>query len=65
MVTSIFQTGVSDSKLIRFSDLSDMHATEFAKCIKTSSGHIKSLGLARNRISDEGMALIVKALCDS
>lgn len=42
-----------------------MHATELAKCIKIFSGHIKSLGLARNRISDEGMAVIVKALCDS
>jgi len=42
-----------------------MHAIELAKCIKSLSGHVKVLNLSKNRISDEGIGLIVKALCDS
>jgi hypothetical protein len=42
-----------------------MHSTEIAKCIKNNSGHIKSLNLSKNRISDDGVIQIVKAICDS
>ena len=46
-------------------DLSDMHANELAKCIRTSSRHIKTLNLAKNRIGDDGVVHIIKALCES
>lgn len=41
-----------------------MHSNDLAKCIKTS-GHIKTLNLSKNRLSDDGMGLLIKALCDS
>ena len=46
-------------------DLSDMHANELVKCIKMHSGPIKSLNLSKNRISDDGLVHIAKALCES
>ncbi len=55
----------SKTNNVIFLDLSDMHAIELAKCIKTMSGHVKHLNLSKNRISDEGIILIIKALCDS
>jgi hypothetical protein len=42
-----------------------MHSNDLAKCIKTTSNHIKSLNLSKNRISDEGIPAIIKALCES
>lgn len=42
-----------------------MHSNELAKCIRTQSGPIKQLNLSKNRISDEGINHIIKALCDS
>lgn len=42
-----------------------MHVNELSKCIKTWSGHIKSLNLSNNKITDEGLVHIVKALCES
>ena len=42
-----------------------MHVNDLAKCIKTLSGHIKSLDLSKNKIGDEGIPLIMKALCES
>jgi len=42
-----------------------MHSNELAKCIKTCSGHIKSMDLSKNRISDEGIMHIIRAICDS
>lgn len=42
-----------------------MHSNDLARCIKTLSGHVKSLNLSNNRISDEGIGHIIKALCDS
>lgn len=38
---------------------------DIAKCIKSSSGHIRSLNLSKNKITDEGINIIMKALCDS
>lgn len=62
----------SKSKLLRFLcfyliyiDLSDMHVNELAKCIKTGSGHVKFLNLSKNRLGDEGINHIMKALCES
>jgi len=42
-----------------------MHSNEIAKCIKMFSGPIRSLNLSKNRISDEGIGHIIKALCES
>ena len=42
-----------------------MHSNELAKCIKSMSGPIKHLDMSKNRIGDEGIVLIVKALCES
>ena len=42
-----------------------MHSNEISKCIKMHSGHIKSLNLSKNRLADEGLVQIVKALCES
>jgi Ran GTPase-activating protein (RanGAP) involved in mRNA processing and transport len=42
-----------------------MHSNDLAKCIKSLSGHIKLLNLSKNRISDEGVLHIIKALCES
>lgn len=46
-------------------DFSDMHSNELAKCIKMHSGHIKSLNLSKNKLSDEGLMMLAKALCES
>lgn len=42
-----------------------MHVNDLAKCIKSCSGHIKSLNLSKNKLSDEGIGHIMKALCES
>ena len=42
-----------------------MHANELAKCIKSFSGHIKYLNLSKNKISDDSLLHLVKALCES
>jgi Ran GTPase-activating protein (RanGAP) involved in mRNA processing and transport len=42
-----------------------MHSNDLAKCIKQFSGHIRILNLSKNRISDEGILHIIKALCES
>lgn len=44
-------------------DLSDMHSFEIAKLLKTS--HVKHLNLSKNKISDDAVLQIVKALCES
>jgi Ran GTPase-activating protein (RanGAP) involved in mRNA processing and transport len=41
-----------------------MHSNELAKCIKTCSGHIKTLNISKNKLSDEGIGHIIKALCE-
>lgn len=46
-------------------DLSDMHSTELAKYIKCSGSYVKKLNLSKNRLSDEGMNVIIKAICES
>jgi len=63
--TAFKQEAVNGELDLSNRNLSDMHATELAKCIRTMSGHIRSLILAKNRISDEGVPVIVKALCES
>ena len=43
-----------------------MHTTTLANLIKTqASTGIKSLDLSGNKISDEGIMTVIKALCDS
>lgn len=42
-----------------------MHSNDLAKCIRTLSGGVRTLNLSKNRISDEGIIHIIKALCDS
>ena len=64
MESLIFQTEVIHYYLISL-DLSDMHSNELAKCIKTLSGHIKTIDLSKNKLSDEGIGHVIKALCDS
>jgi len=46
-------------------DLSDMHAAEIAKCLKSSSGGVRHLSLGKNRISDEGIGQVIRAICDT
>jgi Leucine-rich repeat (LRR) protein len=42
-----------------------MHAVDLCKCLKTSSGHIKSLSLAKNRLTDDGVSQVIRAVCDT
>lgn len=42
-----------------------MHTQELSKCMKFSGSHLKSLILSKNKISDEGIITIIKALCES
>lgn len=42
-----------------------MHSNELSKAIKAHSNHIKVLNLSKNKISDDGIVLIVKALAES
>lgn len=42
-----------------------MHSNDLAKCIKGFSSNIRLLNLSKNRISDEGILHIIKALCES
>lgn len=46
-------------------NLKDMHSNELAQCIKGHSGHIRVLNLSENKIGDEGLVHIIKALCES
>eukprot|EP00347_Sterkiella_histriomuscorum_P020077 403339189 len=46
-------------------NLSDMHSNDLAKCIRTLSGGVRLLNMQKNRISDEGILHIIKALCES
>lgn len=46
-------------------DFSDMHSNDLAKCIKMHSGHVKNLNLSKNRLGDDGLLHIIKALCES
>ena len=41
-----------------------MHVNELAKCIK-STAHIKFLNISNNKLGDEGINHIMKALCES
>ena len=36
--------------------LSDMHAIDLCKCLKTAGSHIRLLSLAKNRLTDDGVA---------
>jgi hypothetical protein len=42
-----------------------MHAADLAKCLKSHSGHVKTLSLARNRLTDEGVGQVIRAVCDT
>jgi len=42
-----------------------MHSNDLVKCIKAFSGPVRSLNLSKNKISDDGIGHIVKALCES
>jgi NLR family CARD domain-containing protein 3 len=65
-LTEAFKTQASESGRIDLSQkgLSDMHTTTLGNLIKTNTG-IKSLDLSGNRISDEGIMAVIKALCES
>ncbi len=41
-----------------------MHVNEICKCIKTSP-HVRVLNLSKNKLSDEGITHLMKALCES
>ncbi len=45
--------------------ISDMHTNNIASLIKSHGTKIKSLDLSGNKISDEGIMALIKALCDS
>ena len=42
-----------------------MHAAELCKCLKSYSMHIRVISLARNRLTDDGVGQIIRALCDT
>jgi len=42
-----------------------MHAADLSKCLKSHSGHVKTLSLARNRLTDEGVGQVIRAVCDT
>ena len=46
-------------------NLSDMHAVELCKCLRSNSSHLRGLSLARNRFTDDGINQIIRALCDT
>lgn len=48
-----------------FVDLSDMHSAEIAKCLKNHAHHLRVLSLAKNRLTDEGIGQVVRAVCDT
>ena len=60
-----FRIRVSNSLNKNVLDFSDMHSGDIAKCLKSHSGHIKLLSLAKNRLTDEGVSQVVRALCDT
>jgi Ran GTPase-activating protein (RanGAP) involved in mRNA processing and transport len=42
-----------------------MHVNEICKCIKSNSGHIRILNMSKNKLGDEGIGHVMKALCES
>ena len=42
-----------------------MHSTELAKCIRASGGYLRAVNLSKNRITDEGLNILAKAICES
>ena len=46
-------------------DFSDTHSNELSKSIKAHSSHIRVLNLSKNKIGDDGIVLLVKALAES
>lgn len=42
-----------------------MHSAELSKCLKHHSMHVKQLSLAKNRLSDDGVGQLIRAVCDS
>jgi Ran GTPase-activating protein (RanGAP) involved in mRNA processing and transport len=46
-------------------NLSDMHAGDIAKCLRSHSMHLRVLSLAKNRLTDEGVGQVVRAICDT
>ena len=65
-VSWIYQTKVRKYEhLSNFIDLSDMHSAEIAKCLKNHGHHLRTLNLARNRLTDEGIGQVVRAVCDT
>ena len=62
----IYQTKVRKyDRSSNFIDLSDMHSAEIAKCLKNHGHHLRTLNLARNRLTDEGIGQVVRAVCDT
>jgi Ran GTPase-activating protein (RanGAP) involved in mRNA processing and transport len=62
----MFKTSVVNGELdLSNRNLSDMHSTELSKYIRMSGGYLRVLNLSKNRITDEGMNLLVKAFCES
>lgn len=42
-----------------------MHSAELVKCLKMYSGHLRALSLAKNRLSDEGLGQLMRAICET
>ena len=60
-----FKTAANGELDLGNKNLSDMHSNDLVKAIKGSSGHIRDLDLSKNRITDEGLLHIMKAICES
>lgn len=42
-----------------------MHSADLSKCLKLHSAHIRSLSLAKNRLTDEGLGQVLRALAET
>ena len=42
-----------------------MHSNDIARAIKSDSAGVQTLNLSKNKISDEGIGHIIKAICES
>ena len=57
---------MSDKVDISNKGLSDTHTMNISQLIKTYAGFgVKSIDMSGNKISDSGIQVIIKALCDT
>ena len=62
---SLFKAATNGELDLSNRSLSDMHAIDLCKCLRTAGSHIRHLSLAKNRLTDDGVAQIIRAVCDT